>query len=105
MLPNDSIKTATNAARPFTDSRVRHFFDPEKQVGKAIANSLNWEGHIAWDIYLFYDRGQEWADQPPPPVKYAHQLTNEWADRDHYRVGNDLTESLMVSMGKIIQAK
>ena len=104
MLPNDSIETATNAARSFNDSRVRHFYDPEKQVGEAIANSLNWEGRIAWDIYLFYDRGQNWIDCPPIPISYAHQLTNEWADRDHYRVGNDLAESLMDSMGKMIQA-
>jgi hypothetical protein len=31
---------------------MRHLFDPEKQVGKVIENSLNWEDRIAWDIYL-----------------------------------------------------
>jgi hypothetical protein len=102
MLPNDSIETAANAAKPFTDSRANHFFDPEKRVGKAVANSLNWEGRIAWDIYLYYGRGQEWSDLPPSPINYYHQLTNDWADRDHYRVENDLTESLMASMGEMI---
>jgi len=103
MLPNDSIETATNAARPFTDSRVRHFFDPDKQVGMDIANSLKWEGRIAWDIYLYYAPGQKWADLPPSPVLFAHQLPNAWADREHYRVAADLTEELRVSMGKMIQ--
>jgi hypothetical protein len=102
MLPNDSIETAANASKPFTDSRVHHFFDPEKQVGKTIANSLNWEGRIAWDIYLYYDRGQKWTDLPPSPINYYHQLINDWADQDHYRVGNDLTKSLMSSMGDMI---
>ena len=104
MLPNDSIEPATNAAMPFTDTRVRHFYDPEKHVGKDIANSLQSEGRIAWDIYLFYSPEQKWTDLPPSPSLYSHQLTNEWADRDHYRVGNDLAESLMDSMGKMIQA-
>lgn len=103
MLPNDSLEAAISAAGPFTDSRVRHFFDPEKQVGKAVANSLKWEGRIAWDIYLYYAPGQKWTDQPPAPSYYAHQLTNTWADRDRYRVAADLTEELGVSMEKLIQ--
>ena len=103
MLPNDSFETAANAASPFSDRRVRHFFDPEKQVGNAIADSLSWAGRIAWDIYLFYAAGQKWIDQPPSPVFYAHQLTNAWADRDHFRLAADLTEELRVSMEKMIQ--
>ena len=103
MLPNDSIETAIKAASPFTDSRVSHFFDPEKQVGKAVANSLKWEERIAWDIYLHYAPGQKWTEQPPEPLYYAHQLTNAWADRDHYRVAPDLPEELRVSMEKLIQ--
>lgn len=105
MLPNDSLEAATNAAGPLTDSRVRHFFDPDKQVGMAIADSLQWEGHIAWDIYLFYMPGQKWADRAPSPVFYAHQLTNAWADRDHYRVAADLTEELRGAMAKMIQGQ
>jgi hypothetical protein len=102
MLPNDSLAAVISAAGPFTDLRVRHFFDPEKKVGKAIAKSLSWEGRIAWDIYLYYAPGQKWTDQPPSPVLYAHQLTNVWANRGHYRVAADLTEELRLSMQKMI---
>ena len=102
MLPNDTVEAAITAARPFTDKRIHHFFDPEKQVGKKIGSSLKWEGQIAWDIYLFYAPGQKWGDLPPPPVRYAHQLTNEWADREHYRVAADLADELSVSMAKMI---
>ena len=104
MLPNDSLEAATKAAAPFSDSRVHHFFDPHKDVGKAIAESLGWTGQIARDIYLFYAPGQKWRDQPPGPERYAHQLTNAWADRDHYRVAADLTGELRISMEKMIQA-
>lgn len=102
MLPNDSLEAATQAAGPFSDDRVRHFFDPHKEVGKAVAESLKWAGQIAWDIYLFYAPGQKWDDYPPLPVAYAHQLTNAWADRDHYRVAADLIEELRLSMAKLI---
>ncbi|MGD9251880.1 MAG: hypothetical protein PVG19_11675 [Desulfobacterales bacterium] len=103
MLPSDSLEAATQAAGPFSDRRVRHFFDPHKEVGKAIAEGLGWAGQIARDIYLFYAPGQKWDEHPPSPVAYAHQLTNAWADRDHYRVAADLTDELRKSMGKLIR--
>jgi hypothetical protein len=105
MLPNDSLAAAKSAAAPFADRRVRHFFDPQKKVGMAIANSLSWEGRIAWDIYLYYAPGQKWRDQPPSPFLYAHQLTNAWADRDHYRVAADLAEELASSMEKMTRGE
>jgi hypothetical protein len=105
MLPNDSLEAATQAANPFSDERVRHFFDPHQAVGKAIAESLGWSEQIAWDVYLFYAPGQKWGEQPPSPVAYTHQLTNAWADRDHYRVAADLTKELRLSMEKMIPSQ
>ncbi len=102
MLPNDSLEAAAKAACPFTDPRMRHFFDPHQEVGKAIAQSLKWTGQIAREIYLFYAPGQKWSDPPPKPERYAHQLTNAWANRDRYRVAADLTEELRLSMEKMV---
>ena len=102
MLPNDTLEAATQTAAPFSDDRVRHFFDAHKTVGKAIAESLGWSEQIAWDIYLFYAPGQKWEEHPPSPIAYAHQLTNAWADRDHYRVAADLTKELKGVMEKMI---
>ena len=104
MLPNDSLEAAANVASPFTDPRMHHFYDPHKEVGKAIAERLGWVGQNAWDIYMFYTPGQKWRDLPPRPERYAHQLTNAWADRDHYRVAAALTEELRLSMVQMIQA-
>ena len=105
MLPNDSLEAAMQAAGPFSDRRVRHFFDLHQEVGKAIAESLGWGGEIARDVYLFYAPGPKWRDRPPSPDRYAHQLTNAWADRNHYRVAADLTAELRMSMEKMIQAQ
>ncbi len=94
MLPNDTLEAASMAAGALTDSRVRHFFDPEKQAGQAIASSLRWESQTARDTYLFYAPGQQWEELPPPPVDYAHQLTNAWADRDRLKIAGDLVDYL-----------
>ena len=103
MLPEDSLDAAVEAARPFTDERMRHFYDPAQEAGRAIAESLKWERQVARDIYLFYAPGQQWGDLPPPPADYTHQLTNAWADRDHYLVTADLARELSGTMEKMLQ--
>ena len=94
MLPDDTLEAASMAAGALTDSRVRHFFDPERQAGKAIARSLRWDGQTARDTYLFYAPGQKWEDLPPSPRDFAHQLTNAWADRDRLKIAGDLVDYL-----------
>ncbi len=84
------------------DPRVRHFHDPHKLVGKAIPQSLGGPGGVAWDVYLFYPKGSEWADSPPPPAIWAHQLQgSSWADPARYRRGNDLVAELQKAMEQL----
>ena len=105
MQPSDSMEAALNAARPLTDQRVRHFFDPEQEVGKAIAESLEWKGQVAREIFLFYQAGQEWEDHPPPPVDFAHQLTNAWADRDRLKIAGDLGDYLSATTANWVKVR
>jgi len=63
---------------------------------------VGWKGKIAWDIYLFYPRSAVWADNPPPPLYWMHQLPDDWATRDRYRTGDDLSSTLLSSMEKIL---
>jgi hypothetical protein len=95
MLPLDNRATARVRAQTMQDPRVRHFSDPRKRVGRAIAQSLGGRNKVAWDIYLFYAPGAEWEGAPPPPAWWAHQLTgSSWADAAHYHHGHDLVERL-----------
>lgn len=95
-----------SAERVISDSRVRHFYDPERRVGEAIAHSLGGrEGEVAWDIYLFYEAGNEWAKGPPAPSAWMHQLVDsQWASMAHYRTGDALVAALRETTSKLAAA-
>jgi hypothetical protein len=59
MLPADDERAAREAVPLVADPRVRHFYDGQRLVGRAIAAALGMDGaagEIAWDRYLFYGR-------------------------------------------------
>jgi len=94
MLPNDSAEAAQRSARLIQDVRIRHFHNPKRFVGQAIAESIGASGHVAWDMYLFYSGASEWGETPPKPTDWAHQLSDEWAGKDHFAWGGDLNKGL-----------
>jgi hypothetical protein len=94
MLPGDSEATAKEKAAIFNDPRVRQFYDPDQLSGKAIAESLGYNGKFAWDIYLFYQSGGEWIEAPPAPACWMHQISESWASRNHFHTGDDLVKEL-----------
>ena len=55
MLAADNATTANEAAKTFQDDNVIQFYDPNRLVGKAIADSLGVNNAVGWDIYLFYN--------------------------------------------------
>jgi len=101
MLSDDAREAAGPSARIIDDPRVRHFHDPEKRSGKAIAASLGSEGAVAWDTYLFYASGSEWTDGPPTPIDWMHQLPGSWADPARLRTGDDLPQELHKAMRRL----
>ena len=94
MLSPDSEDTARVSAEIIQDSRVRHFHDPERRVGRAIAESMGGQGQVAWDMYLFYARNSEWGNVAPVSTRWVHQLQDDWADLTRRRRGNDLVAEL-----------
>ena len=102
MLPEDSKEKAVLEAGNISDPRVHHFYDPNKQSGTAIADSLGYKDRVAWDIYLFYTAGADWIGDPPAPAVWVHQLSESWLDRKHYHSGDDLALELSAAMKKLI---
>src|SRR3972149_2989825 len=67
---------------------ARHFYDPEKIAGKAIAAAVGGAGRVAWDVYLVYPPGARWDHDPPVPAEWRHQLgDSSWAAAAHSRTG------------------
>ena len=102
ILPDDTREAAGRAARIIDDPRVRHFHDPEKRAGKAVAKGLGLGGSVAWDIYLFYTSGSEWTDVPPAPIAWMHQLPPSWADPARLHTGDDLLRELDKAMKRLM---
>ncbi len=103
MLPNDSDVTAKDSAINLSDKSIQHFYDPDKLSGKAIAESVGWKDKVAWDIYLFYVAGAEWIEDPPIPDAWMHQLSENWADREHFRTGEYLAEELYSTVKALLE--
>jgi len=101
MLPLDNRFTARRQAAKIADARVRHFHDPHKRMGRALGESLGAPGKTWWDVYLFYAAGSEWGDQLPVPARWAHQLSEPWADPTHLQRGDDLIAQLRTSMSEL----
>ena len=65
---------ARNLSNSFRDKRVSYFLDPESATGKQWERVLKTERFIAWDVYLLYEPGARWEDEPPLPSYWMHQL-------------------------------
>ena len=103
-VEEDDLDAARHRAKTIDDPRSRHFHDPNRLAGKAIATVLGGEGKIAWDIYLFFDPASTWTHRPPMPLHYLHQLDPEsvkWADPAHYHTGDDLIDQLNQVMRRL----
>lgn len=104
MLPEDSAAAAAGSANLISDRRAQHFYDGSRVAGSAVAQSLGAAGQVAWDTYVFYQRGVRWGDAPPSPAAWVHQLgTQSWADPTRYRSGEELVRALRHATSQMIQ--
>lgn len=97
MLKADDKDNAFRAASMFKDPSIVQYFDAENKFGDIVAQRLNPKGEKAWDIYMFFDKEDQWSNSMPRPFEYAHQLSESlhpWADQTKYFCGKDLTRRL-----------
>jgi len=100
MLPDDTKAAVNRSARIIDEPRPPHFHDPEQMAGMAIADGLDWEGKIAWDIYLFYDKDSAWTEGPPALTDFMHQLS---CAPPHFRPGAALVLALRQAMQRMLE--
>ena len=102
ILDKDSIEAASPSVKYLNDNRFQHFYDQDQIVGKEIAKSIGWNGHVAWDIYLFYAPYAGWNNAAPVPQTWMHQLKDSWAHKEHFRTGDGLVNELLDAMTKLL---
>jgi hypothetical protein len=119
MMATDDLVSAVESAARVDDPRLAAFHDPGHVLGRAMARSLGWKRHVAWDTYFVYRPGTLWTSaEMPLPDSWFHQLkdremweqtaeadvgTAEWthaladkseADAGQFRTGDDLRVAL-----------
>jgi len=105
MLEGDDAESASRASRglPALPFAV-HYHDPERAVGRQVAEGLGAPGRTAWDFYLIYAREQQWTSLPPAPIGWFHQLRDDaWAGPRQFRWGNDLGPALRALLDRAVR--
>ncbi|HSM70111.1 MAG TPA: hypothetical protein VK851_01080 [Anaerolineales bacterium] len=75
MIETDSLNEAEKIETLFSDPRIKHYWDPDRILGKMLAQTLHLEISIAWDVYLVYSPDHSWnTGLPPAPKFWMHQL-------------------------------
>jgi len=78
MLAADNLVAAKRYETKFVDSRVKHYWDPDRILGQLLSHTLNLKASMAWDVYLIYPLEHAWDTEfPPAPEFWMHQLNEE----------------------------
>ncbi len=75
MLVTDDLGAAEQRRLGFSDFRVQHYWDPDRILGRLLAQTLKLKAPIAWDVYLLYASDHPWNTEfPPAPAFWMQQL-------------------------------
>jgi hypothetical protein len=76
MVRSDSTTAAETASKELAASGIRCIWDEGRALGKSFAAAMGSPRglKVAWDAYLLYGPDAGWADSPPKPLFYQHQL-------------------------------
>jgi hypothetical protein len=80
VLETDSLQAAERAQSSISrDARLEDFWDHDLRISTAYHQVLQLGSRgrrhrVAWDIFLLYRAGRRWADVPPAPSFWMHQL-------------------------------
>lgn len=76
MLEGDDEFAVREASGAYLlDPRVRHYWDEQGELKWRYAALLDLpEEQPAWDIYMVFQQGAIWQENPPKPDFWMHQL-------------------------------
>ena len=74
ILASDGEFAVGRATKYLPDDRATHYWDANGELVRSFAPVLGLGDAPAWDVYLLYDQGAEWADTPPKPIFWQEQL-------------------------------
>ena len=67
-------KDAANAIELMQGENIHHYWDGDRRVGAAAQFFVPGLESPAWDLWMLYKPGREWAEEVPEPDWWEHQL-------------------------------
>lgn len=79
MIPTDARSRWGWTAGVLEDSRVLHFWDEKKKVGRYFAGKDpdTDDPDVVWDAYYLYGPDAEWTTKPEPLISDGATVRNE----------------------------
>ena len=104
VLPYDITRNPARRIVLFSDQpRVRQFYDSDQLAGRELAEHLDWpDERPAWDVYLFFEAGQTWGQEPPEPVVWFHQHQSVSGP---YRTVEEFGPNLMKTVDRMLESR
>ena len=83
---------AARGPRPdlIPDTRVTHYWDPEKSIGEWFGN-LQGSERVAWDVFFLYGGEATWTEKPGPLLEWGYPVIRQ-------------TEKLMKAIGPLLSS-
>lgn len=85
----DNTALALEGAAIFKDKRVKQYWDAKLEVAGAYGKVIDLprDAPLAYDVYFYFPKGQEWKDSVPMPKDYRHQVFDDgkWFDPAEFR--------------------
>jgi hypothetical protein len=81
MIPTDARSRWRLTGHVIDDSRVVHFWDEQRVVGRWFAEQADWdEGDIMWDVYFLYGPEAKWGESPGEPLAHGGTIAARSAE-------------------------
>jgi thiol-disulfide isomerase/thioredoxin len=78
LMRSDTSSITIRAMEYIKDKRVDNFWDLWRWGYRTYTENLNIPEFEAWDLFIFYEAGKKWGDQPPVPTFWMENRTVEY---------------------------
>jgi hypothetical protein len=99
ILKTDQERSIPTAMKRFSDNRINFYWDSKGELAQNYSRILPLAHQPAWDIYLLFNRDEEWKTDPPAPDYWMHQLSGVSAERrlDGQKFADETNKLLRIS--------
>jgi len=78
LMQTDTSAVTRRSMQYIRDKRVSHYWDLWRWGYRTYMKNLNIPEFEAWDLFIFYEAGKKWGENPPDPTFWMENRTVEY---------------------------